>query len=608
MVGNFWSAGGRMVRYRLLPWVFVLISALAVAQHGGGGGTGGGGSHTSSSPSTSSSGGNVSRPGSMATPDSFSNLPTADMEGKLEFHTETILIQVPVVVTDRNGNHLHGLTKDDFRVFENGKEQKLSTFEEIVTTSTKLPAVASKPDEFRNLTLPQDQPHSVTVIALDSVNTPFLDQTYGRHELVKYLANSVESGQVLALMLMTSHGLKVVQGLTGDPEQLTQILKKASGEIPAMQGTPEVAQIDASGEAAGAQYLSVMGKDSGAAMDNFVEHGDALYAQFQQANAIETTLNSFLGIAYALYGIPGRKSLIWATGSFPFTLNSPATVPGGYLSTLYERTMQALAEAQVSVYPIDMRGLVVGGIGSGSRSGAPSPQRMSARSWYQESKIDTLNQFAEMTGGKAYYNTNDLATSFKRAADDASSYYQIGYYLDKSNEKAGWRKLKVKVEKEGTEVRAREGFFVTNATIHRELTRSTDLGNALISPLEGTGIPITMKWAGVSGDGDKKKAEFMVQLAPGSIVFGGAPDNRVNFEYVVTAYAEKAKKDDIPKKFGQAYATPVPDNKMATLRTNGIVFKGFLPEIAPGQYAVRLVVRDNVTGKIGSVTAPLTVN
>lgn len=605
-----------MARYRCFPWVLILAliftSSLVVAQHGGGGGGGtgsGGGSHGGTTSTGTSSNNNLNANGAGSTPDSLSSLPTADQEGKLEFHTETILIQVPVVVSDKNGKHLHGLTKDDFHVMENGKEQKVSVFEEVVTANTKLPAVTPKPGEFQNLTIPQDQPHSVTVIALDSVNTPFLDQSYGRHELIKYLAESVDSGQVLALMLMTSRGLKVVQGLTGDPAQLSLILKKASGETPAMQGTSEDAQIDAaSDDVAATLFTNMVGQDPIAAMHDFMEHGDAMYAQFQQQNAIETTLNSFLGIAYALSGIPGRKSLVWATGGFPFTISSPATVPGGYLSTLYERTMQALDEAQVSVYPIDLRGLVGNGMTDASHSRIASPQRMTRRAWYQQSKIDTLNEFAEMTGGKAFYNTNDLATSFKRAADDASSYYLLGYYLDSSNNKAGWRSLKVKSDKGGAEIRAREGFFVTNATVHRELTRMTDLSNALTSPLEGTGIPITMKWSGVTGDGDKKKADFVVHLAPGAITLGGAPDNKVDFEFVVTAYAANAKKGDVPKKFGQTFAAALPDAKAATLRDKGINFGGFLTDVAPGQYAVRLVVRDNVTGKIGSVTAPLTVN
>jgi VWFA-related protein len=124
-----------------------------------------------------------------------------------------------------------GWLNEDFHVFENGKEQKLSTFEEIVATTTKLPAVEAKPGQFSNLTLSEQQPRTVMVIAIDTINTPFLDQANGRRELVKFLADNLNSGQVLALMIMTPHGVRVVQNLTGDPEQLIQVLKKASGEL-----------------------------------------------------------------------------------------------------------------------------------------------------------------------------------------------------------------------------------------------------------------------------------------------------------------------------------------------------------------------------------------
>lgn len=112
--------------------------------------------------------------------------PTADREGKVKFHLQSILIQVPIVVTNKAGNHIHGLTKDDVHVLENGKEQKISTFEEITATNTKLSAITSKPGEFSNLALSDQQPRNVTVIALDTINTPFLDQANGRRELIKF--------------------------------------------------------------------------------------------------------------------------------------------------------------------------------------------------------------------------------------------------------------------------------------------------------------------------------------------------------------------------------------------------------------------------------------
>jgi hypothetical protein len=272
--------------------------------------------------------------------------------------------------------------------------------------------------------------------------------------------------------------------------------------------------------------------------------------------------------------------------------------------------MQALAQANISVYPVDVRGLVnTSPIGdaskAGVRTGAALVSQMNNRAWMHQSSIDTLNEFADMTGGKAFYNTNDLAESFRRAADDASSYYMLGYYLDTHNEHAGWRQLKVKVEKKDTEVRARKGFLVTNATIHMEMTRKADLAYALTSPIEGTGVPVSVQWSGVTPDGDKKKAVFQAHMAPNALTFDPSAQNSLNFDFVAMAFNAKDGKQAGQVSFN--FDKAVPEEKMATFRTNGVVLKNSL-ELAAGNYVVRFVVRDNVSGKVGSVTAPLTVN
>ena len=126
-------------------WLLFFSGPAAGQTHGGGGGHGPGATaspaHTNS-PTPGSS--NSSIPGSVP-------ITSANDEGKIEFRTETILVQVPIVITDKSGKHIHGLTKEDFHVFENGKEQKVATFEEIITTNTKLPVVVSKQGEFANL-------------------------------------------------------------------------------------------------------------------------------------------------------------------------------------------------------------------------------------------------------------------------------------------------------------------------------------------------------------------------------------------------------------------------------------------------------------------------
>ncbi len=540
---------------------------------------------------------------------------TAEDEGIVKFRSQTTLIEVPVVVTDKNGNHIHGLSQSDFRVLENGKEQKISTFEEKVSTNAKIPQSPAQPGEFSNLTVPEQQPRAITVIAIDTVNTPYLDQAIGRHELIKFLAHNIDTSQILALMIITSHGVKVVQGLTGDPEQLVKVLKKVSGEMPQNQAT----SLDNQANAALGDIPVVVDSSSStsvavmmAQVQEMLDYADTMAGQFQQTRAIEVTMNSFLGIAWALSGVPGRKSIIWATSGFPFVISSPDVVPGS-LGPLYERTVKALTDGQISVYPVDVRGIMTRGEGEAtpgplmSGGQGPSTHQMNNRSWLIANSYQSLNEFAEMTGGKAFYNSNDLAGSFKRAADDSSSYYLVGYYLDTKNNHAGWRQLKVEVERKDTEVRARKGFFVTKATAQPDLSRASDIGAALASPIEGTGVPVILKWLGVSGDGEKKKASYQIEIPPNGVTIEGGDQSHLNFDIAVAAYRDQSKDDKPVLTQSQTVDRAVTPQQLAMVRAKGITISRDL-EIGPGQYSVRLVVRDSATGKIGSVTAPLTVN
>jgi VWFA-related protein len=594
-------------RLPLLVVLFICISSFAVCQtRGGGGSRGGGGGGTSGSHVDAAT--NARNAAVLGTGDN-SNLnvlhpASANDEPRVEFRSQTVLIQVPVVVTDKSGKHLHGLNKEDFTVLENGKPVAVSNFEELTASTAQIAAPSVVNGQFHNLTFDGPQPRNVVVIALDTVNTPFLDQAYGRRELIKFLAHSVDPGQVLALMLITSQGLKVVQGLSGDPAHLVQALNKAAGEIAPLETVSAEAQESLVGGVSGSGGDPVL-----QGLDRFVLDGDDVEAQFIQSNAIETTMNAFLGIAWSLSGVPGRKSLIWATGGFPFDIGSPSNVPGGYLSLLYERTMLALNDSQVSVYPVDIRGLAnspsfADGRTSGVTTGLNASGQIRNRIWLQQSKFDTLNDFADMTGGKAFYNTNDLAGSFRRAADDASSYYMLGYYLDTTNNKPGWRKLQVKIAKKDIEIRARNGFFVTNATMNPLLSRDRDMNNALHAPIEGTGVPVTVQWLSLAADGDKKKATFQAHMPAGSLTFDPAGRDQLNFEFAALAFDKNGKEAG---QAAQSFTRPVPEAQLASVRANGLNFRNSL-ELAPGQYTVRFVVRDNVTGKVGSVTAPLTVN
>src|SRR5580704_9416558 len=317
-----------------------------------------------------------------------SNSHRAEEEGALRFKSETVLVQVPAVVTDKSGSHVHNLNKDDFKISENGKQQRITAFEEVNTSNTPPTPARSAPGTFSNLILDETQPRAVTLIALDTINTPFLDQAFGRKELIKYLADHLESGQVLGLVVVGSKGVKVLSGLNSDPASLIAALKKASGEVSPMQAFSAEGQVVGAGDHP-SQLTggSTPGEDPTEKLRQFIMNADALEGAYQQSRAIEDTMKAFLAIAWSLSGIPGRKSLIWATGGFPFPLDSPASVPPSSV-VLYQRAMEALKNSQVAVYPVDVRGLVSTSPNddvtySGSMNGPGVGEANSARSMLQ---------------------------------------------------------------------------------------------------------------------------------------------------------------------------------------------------------------------------------
>jgi hypothetical protein len=197
-----------MPRSGLLLLVALLISTIAWAQRTGGGARPAG-------PRTVPDPGRAYGVTPTGPPPESNHISAhhAEEEQKVEFKSETVLVQVPVVVTDKSGGHIHNLAKEDFELLENGKVQKLAAFEEITAATTPLSAPQSKAGEFTNLASDPKQPRILTIVAIDSINSPFLDQAYGRRELVSYLSQNLDPGQILGLVMIGGKGVTVLQSL-----------------------------------------------------------------------------------------------------------------------------------------------------------------------------------------------------------------------------------------------------------------------------------------------------------------------------------------------------------------------------------------------------------
>lgn len=531
---------------------------------------------------------------------------------EIKFAARTELVLIPAIVTDKSGAHISGLKKEDFTVLENGSERKVATFEEV-TTDTKRLSHTKNPNEYSNSLGGGESPRRITLIVLDLLNTPFTDQAYARTQLLKYLTQSLDQHEPTGLFTLTRTGVHIVHDFTTDPRVLLAALHKVKGDTSQLVDSPE----DVEGITGTASPDGSAGVDPGAVqteaqrLQTMMEDVELNFQSFQQRVAITYTLQGMQQVAQTLGGFPGRKSLIWAGGGFPFSVSDGTMqlAPAGRDSLtdvlpMYEHTWQLLNNAQIALYPLDVKGLQTDTpITSISRPGANYSRNMS---WRRMDTQATLQTFASATGGRAYYNSNDLVNGFRAAVQDSSQYYILGYYLDRSNPKPGWRKLAVKVKRDHVEVRARSGFFMTNATVDSAISRDSDISSALQSPLDYTALPLVVQWDTVeaSKEPGRKRVRYVLNLAADPALIDVADNNHMELEFVALAKTPEGKQVDHP--VGQTVDLhPTPEH-LATIREKGIGYRGAL-DLAPGEYTVRFVVRDDLSGRVGSVAAPLKV-
>jgi len=524
----------------------------------------------------------------------------------LKFSTSVQMVLVPAVVTDKSGHHITGLTKDDFLLLEDGKEQRIASFEEIHAGSAPVVRSPAPANQFSNVAVGDESPRHFTVIALDTVNTPFLDQTRAREALVKYLAETLSEGQPVMLCTIGRGGIKVIHDFTTDPAVLRAALQKVHAELPPATGGGNPADAPPVDSKTFASQGATVEADQLLAFIQGLDQSPA----FEQDLSVATTLEAFQYIAQAFDGIPGRKSLIWVTGSFPFNIDTDtsALLGSGSPSGLYERTFQMLNNANIAVYPVDARGLVSVGMPDASVASThanvtnPSVVIQNALSTHMDT-IATLEQVAAMTGGRAFYNRNDLDGAFREAADDSSDYYLLGYYLDKTNTKAGWRKLTVRTHRDGAHVRARDGFFLTRTLMDPTETRQMDLYVALQSPLDYSALPVTVRIASIQNEGGTRRVHFEIVLPANAASIDAGDGNRLNLDFAAVA---RDPKGDGKAVFSQTFSSKLKPDGVALIRDSGITYTNVL-DLPPGEYSIRFVVRDNLNGRMGSVLAPVKV-
>jgi VWFA-related protein len=285
------------------------------------------------------------------TPQNRIALPPQEL-AKLTARTDLVL--VPVIVTDRSGKHVLGLQKDAFRIEENGNVRSVSVFEE--TKTEKLVARASDTvlEGYANF-IPgeEERPWRLTTIVIDTINTPWMRQLEAKRQLIDYLLRSASHDEPMALFGLNGSGLHQLHPFTTDTKVLVDALQKLKLSLSSEEATqpPEVFTDDPSEEQEGSDGEQLIGTF----MQDFT---DSLSANYQRI-ATRQTLLAMTQLAHAFQAIPGRKTLVWASAGFPFTIDDPQSFArqGDELLSEYEEAWRALNSANIAVYPVDLNAL-----------------------------------------------------------------------------------------------------------------------------------------------------------------------------------------------------------------------------------------------------------
>jgi VWFA-related protein len=370
--------------------------------------------------------------------------------------SEVGIVLVDVVVIQGKGEPVGGLHKEDLKVTEDGRPQTISFFEEH--TGGRVSPVAlppSPPDVYTNYPTIKTT-DSINVLLLDSLNTQAADQVYVRPQMVKYLqgALAVPTGARLAIFTLGQR-LRLVRGFTADSsESLKALVDSKSGTEAKFEPQLPSPSRNHSDQLLCSEIRAPIGK---AACDEFLAEEDS----GRSADRVGMTLQAFRALARYLSQFPGRKNVMWFAGSFPLSF-FPETNPRGVHRKEYRgeirETADLLTADQVAVYPISATGLAPDTINAPDNYGVPVRDDYSDRSFNQI----TMETLARDTGGRPFYNTNDLSNAMTEAINSGSHYYTLTYTPTNTKKDGKYRRIELKAAEGNYKLAYRRGYYAEN--------------------------------------------------------------------------------------------------------------------------------------------------
>jgi VWFA-related protein len=518
--------------------------------------------------------------------------PTSDAQQPgYTFKVSSELVLVNVVVRDKSGNLVRDLKRDDFTVLEDGKPQQVLSFDIEKPDSVIAPAPQSGPEQatiqgeipqiMTGRTLPRQAVRDRRLIVI------FFDLTSMQPEEIEravqaasdYVDKQMAPADLVSIVTL-GDSMQVAQDFTANRELLKTALKRLS---------------DTEGEGFEAGDTG----DSSSGSENGAEYtvDDTEYNLFNT----DRRLAAISSLAKALAGVEQKKSVLYFSGGMQKTgLENEAQL---------KAAVNAAVRANMALYTVDIRGLQAlppgGGADQGSLRGTSAYSGRAVQSDLDSNfaSQETLTTLAADTGGKAFLDSNDFHQPFAKVQDDTSSYYVLGYRSTNKAMDGRYRRITVKLNRRDVKLEFRRGYYGPRDFKHfTNEDREKQLDDEMMAQLPSTDLPIYVDTAYFRAADDRYYVPVSM-VVPGSVIpFTQNGDKDKATLDVMGAVTEAST--HFPIGTMRDTVKLAVESQQAAHR-NIQYTTGFM--LPPGKYHLKIVARENQSGKIGSFETDFTV-
>jgi VWFA-related protein len=504
----------------------------------------------------------------------------------------TNLVQVDAVVTDKTGKQITNLRPSDFEVVEGGRARDIVGFS-YVDLKTNAPVTGNnRAANARNEATPPQlhalRPESVRraiAIVVDDFGLSFESIAHLRTALEKFVSEQTEASDVIAVV-RASGGPGSMQQFTSNRAQVIATIKRLRWY-----------QTGRGGAAALDSMLASERDDVGLDLQGYSSSHppDLSHKEF-----FGGSLGALGFVIDRLAKFPGRKSIVLISENLPLT--SREAQAGGATHAL-DRLIELANQHSIVISTMDARGLPKSGLTADDNQFNLAANQVDKRTRERFQKFtvaqDALNYIAQKTGGIFVSNENDLNDGLRRIIDSEQGYYLLAFRPDDADKERPDRTYRVtlRLKQPDLVLRSRSTFrrFARAPEEARTQTKTDVLRDALGSPFvkEDVRLKVTALFTG------RLQLKVLVHVDARDITFTESPDgsHKASFDLAVVAFDDNGK---IAQELLRSEPVIVPAKHYEQALRDGLAYTIGVPLEKAGPYQVRVAVRDDETGRLGS--------